>query len=310
MTLKHRYDFLVLFDVKDGNPNGDPDAGNLPRIDPDTDQGLVSDVCLKRKIRNCVQVLKEGTPGYELFIKDRSVLSVTTIETAALAGVQLTEVSEESTDDEANDADDADDAPKKKAKVRTKRKLLPADAVQKVQDAVCRRFFDVRTFGAVLTTVGAQVRGPVQVIFARSIDPISHQEHCITRVAVASASEAASKTSTMGSKSTVAYGLYKAHGFISPALAARTGFDDTDLDVLWSAIQNMFEHDRSAARGLMSVRRLLVFRHDSALGNAQAHRLFDQVRVTRRDPTRLPRSFDDYEVVVGDLPSGVTLLDM
>jgi CRISPR-associated protein Csd2 len=292
--IKNRYDFMLLFDVKDGNPNGDPDAGNLPRIDPETNHGLVSDVCLKRKVRNYVALARTGRPGYDIFVKEKAILN-RTIEGAYRAlGVDLA-------------------APPKNAVDGKKRRKADTGQGSEVDEArarMCRDFYDVRTFGAVMST-GAnagQVRGPVQLTFARSIDPIVSQEHSITRMAVATEEEAEKQggdNRTMGRKSTVPYGLYRGHGFMSPALARQTGFSEADLALLWEALRGMFEHDRSAARGHMSLRKLVVFRHASELGNAPACALFDLVHVSRRDAARPPRDFADYAVEIGAPPPGV-----
>lgn len=293
MTIKNRCDFVLLFDVQDGNPNGDPDAGNLPRVDPETGEGLVTDVCLKRKIRNYVLTKMNEAAGYDIFIKEKSVLNQAIEEGYRSAGVNL----DEPPKDEKNG---------KKRKTKGEAQGSEVDAGRM---AMCSRYFDVRTFGAVMST-GAnagQVRGPAQLTFARSIDPILSLEHSITRMAVATEAEAESQggdNRTMGRKATVPYGLYRAHGFISPALAERvegrrvqgTGFNDKDLALLWEALENMFEHDRSAARGLMSTRALVVFEHPSRLGDAHAHELFSRVTVAKKQVDRPARRFEDYEV--------------
>jgi CRISPR-associated protein Csd2 len=294
-----RYDFVLLFDVQDGNPNGDPDAGNLPRSDPETGQGLVTDVCLKRKIRNYVQLSKRGAEGYDIYVKEKAVLN--TLIAAAYADLKI----------------DLEAAPKNRTD-GAKRKTKGEGQGGEVESAgawMCRRYYDVRTFGAVLST-GAnagQVRGPVQLTFARSIDPIYAAEHAITRMAVATQAEAdrqGGDNRTMGRKNTVPYGLYKGHGFVSAALAHQTHFTQQDLALLWDAIRQMFEHDRSAARGLMSLRDLIVFEHESELGNAPAHKLFERVTVKRKDENKLPRDFSDYVVSVGELPAGVQRLTL
>lgn len=288
--LKNRYDVVLLFDVKDGNPNGDPDAGNLPRIDPETGQGLVTDVCLKRKIRNYVELTRKNADGDAIFIREKAILNRAIEEALEAAGVQL------------------EDGKKGK-----KKKSGEADAVDKGRAEMCRRYFDVRTFGAVMST-GAnagQVRGPVQLTFARSVDPIVALEHSITRMAVATEAEAEKQDGdnrTMGRKTTVPYGLYVGYLFVSPMLAAQTGFSEKDLEILWESLSNMFEQDRSAARGLMSLRKMVRFRHASELGNAPSHSLFDLVQVSRKDPARPARSFDDYAVTIGKPPAGVEVL--
>jgi CRISPR-associated protein Csd2 len=283
MSLTNRYDFVLLFDVKDGNPNGDPDAGNLPRMDAETGHGLVTDVSLKRKVRNYTQLAKGNVPGYDIFIKEKAVLNTL--------------------------IDQAHEQPAVMAKEKGKK----TDAAR---DYMCKRFFDVRTFGAVMSTGknAGQVRGPVQLTFARSIDPIIAQEHTITRMAVTTEAEAEKQEGdnrTMGRKHTVPYGLYMAHGFVSSFLAKQTGFSEDDLELLWQALAQMFEHDRSAARGEMSTRGLYVFKHESELGNASAHALFKRIQVKRKEEVDVPRSFDDYDVIIQDvdLPAGVTLLN-
>ena len=285
MTIQKRYDFVLLFDVQDGNPNGDPDAGNLPRTDPETGQGLVSDVCLKRKVRNYVAISRGAEPSYDIFVKEKAILN------------QLIEL--RGTDCEAT----ASESPGKKAKTKTK-KREGAD-VDRARSKMCELYYDVRTFGAVMSTGSnaGQVRGPVQVTFARSIDPIITLEHSITRMAVATEEEAADQggdNRTMGRKNTVPYALFRAHGFISPAMAAQTGFSEIDLRLFFEALEAMFEHDRSAARGLMSTRALVIFEHSSPLGDAPAHQLFEQVKVERTVP--VPRAFSDYAVSVGGRP--------
>ena len=278
--LTNRIDFVYLFDVVDGNPNGDPDAGNLPRVDAETGMGLVTDVCLKRKIRNYVQATKEGVPGYDIFIKEKAVLN--------------------SLIDKAHNTPEVKEAEDRKKTAAAR-------------DIMCRDYFDVRTFGAVMSTGknAGQVRGPVQLTFSRSIDPIMVSEHSITRMAVATEKEAEKQNGdnrTMGRKATVPYGLYKCEGFISANLANQTGFTAEDLDVLMDALRNMFDLDRSAARGLMTARALIMFRHDSLLGNAQAGELFERVKVRRREPAdSVARSFSDYVVEVDEsnMPAGV-----
>jgi CRISPR-associated protein Csd2 len=283
-AITNRYEFVLLFDVENGNPNGDPDAGNMPRIDPETGHGLVTDVCLKRKVRNHVALAKEGAEGFKIYIQEKAVLN--------------------RTNEEAYLAYD----------LKSEAKKLP----KKVEDALkvtgwmCTNFYDIRTFGAVMTTEVncGQVRGPVQLAFAKSVEPIVPQEVSITRMAVTNEKDL-EKERTMGRKHIVPYGLYVAHGFVSAPLANKTGFSETDLDLLWDALINMFEHDRSAARGLMSSRKLVVFKHESNLGNAPAHRLFDLVQVKRKDGSSGPaRSFGDYDFKVGQTPKGVELLEL
>lgn len=290
MSLTNRYDFVLLFDVKDGNPNGDPDAGNLPRMDAETGHGLVTDVSLKRKVRNFVGMAKGEQPPFEIYVKEKAILN--NQHKRAYVGIGREDVL-------------AGDDKKRKG----------GDAVDDARQWMCRNFFDVRTFGAVMSTGinCGQVRGPVQLTFARSIDPIIAQEHSITRMAVATEAEAEKQEGdnrTMGRKHTVPYGLYMAHGFVSSFLAKQTGFSDDDLELLWQALAQMFEHDRSAARGEMTTRGLYVFKHDSELGNAPAHALFERIRPKLKQEVSVPRSFEDYDVAVGEagLPSGVTLI--
>ena len=290
-AIHNRYDFVILFDVENGNPNGDPDAGNMPRIDPETGCGLVTDVCLKRKIRNYVETAKEDASGYRIYIKDQVPLQRSDAEALAYLGVQG-DLKAAKKDDPALDG--------------------------KIRDFMCRNFYDIRTFGAVMTTFvkGAlncgQVRGPVQLSFARSVDPILPQEVTITRVAITTEADAEKKGTEMGRKYIVPYGLYRAEGYVSANLARKTtGFSEEDLELLWQAILNMFENDHSAARGKMAVRELIVFRHDSELGNAPAYKLFDAVQVTRKEGVTVPRCYRDYTVTVADtLPAGVTCLRM
>ena len=286
-AIKNRYDFVILFDVESGNPNGDPDAGNMPRVDPETGYGLVTDVCLKRKIRNYVETAKEDTPGYRIYIRDQVPLQRNDAEALAYLGVDK-DLKAAKKDDPTLD--------------------------QKIRDFMCQNFYDIRTFGAVMTTFvkGAlncgQVRGPVQLSFARSIDPIMPQEITITRVAITTETDAEKKGTEMGRKYIVPYALYRAEGFVSANLARKvTGFSEDDLQLLWRAILNMFENDHSAARGMMAVRELIIFKHDSELGNSPAHKLFDAIHVARAEGVTIPRKYSDYNVWVDDnLPDGVT----
>jgi CRISPR-associated protein Csd2 len=289
MSLDKRYDFVLLFDVQDGNPNGDPDAGNLPRLDAESGHGLVTDVCLKRKVRNYIGIAKGEQPPYEIYVKEKAVLNKQ--HERAYVGIG------------AEDLLKSDD-----------KKRKGGDKVDEARAWMCKNFFDVRTFGAVMSTGinCGQVRGPVQLTFGRSVTPIVSLEHSITRMAVATEAEAEKQggdNRTMGRKFTVPYGLYLAHGFISAPLAAQTGFSDTDLDLFWDALVNMFEHDRSAARGMMATRGLYVFEHASTLGNAPAHALFERIDVKLKDGVTAPRSFADYRIAVDGaaLPTGVTL---
>ena len=288
-AIKNRYEFVLLFDVENGNPNGDPDAGNMPRVDPETGYGIVTDVCLKRKIRNYVETVKEGEPGYRIYIKDHVPLNTSDKEAYAYLGVE---------DGSVKDA---------------KKKDPNLDV--KIRDFMCQNFFDIRTFGAVMTTFTkdalncGQVRGPVQIGFARSVDPVMPQEVTITRIAITTEKDAEKKTTEMGRKYIVPYALYKVEGYISANLAQKTtGFSEADLNLLWDALMNMFELDHAAARGKMAARQLVVFKHDCALGNAPAHKLFDLVKVNRRTDVTVPRAFSDYEISVDEvaLPSGVS----
>ena len=285
--IKNRYDFVVLFDVENGNPNGDPDAGNMPRIDPETGHGLVTDVCLKRKIRNYVETVKEDAENFRIYVKDQVPLQRSDAE--ALSHYKVgSDLKAAKKDDPALDA--------------------------KLRDFMCQNFYDIRTFGAVMTTFVkgnlncGQVRGPVQLGFARSVDPIVPQEVTITRIAITTEADAEKKGTEMGRKYIVPYGLYRAEGYVSANLARKTtGFSQQDLDLLWQAILNMFENDHSAARGKMAVRELIVFRHDSELGNAPAYKLFDAVHVQRNEGVAAARCYQDYTVTVdNDLPAGVS----
>ena len=289
-AIKNRYEFVVLFDVENGNPNGDPDAGNMPRVDPETGFGIVTDVCLKRKIRNYVETVKEGESGYEIYIKEGVPLNRSDLRAFTYLGLE-------------------------EGKVKEAKKADP-DLDRKVRDFMCENFFDIRTFGAVMTTFTknalncGQVRGPVQLSFARSLDPVVPQELTITRTAITTEKDAENKKTEMGRKYVVPYGLYRAEGYISANLARKvTGFSQEDLELLWQAILNMFENDHAAARGKMAVRKLIIFKHDSELGNAPAHKLFDAVRVRRLDESRPARGFDDYAVTVSEeaVPAGVTV---
>lgn len=312
MSLNNRYDFALLFDVKDGNPNGDPDAGNLPRLDAETGHGLMTDVALKRKVRNFVALTQDqsesapqaGEKRHEIYVREKAILNVQ--HQRAYSALKLDAPADEA-------AAEAGETEAKKGK-KEKRKGSASD-VDLARKWMCQNFFDVRTFGAVMSTGinCGQVRGPVQLTFARSIDPIVALEHSITRMAVATEAEAEKQQGdnrTMGRKHTVPYGIYMAHGFVSSFLAKQTGFGEDDLELLWQALEHMFEHDRSAARGEMSTRGLYVFKHSSELGNAHAHDLFDRVRVRRKPDIDVARAFSDYEVSIDDatLPPGITLI--
>lgn len=290
-AIKNRYEFVILFDVENGNPNGDPDAGNMPRIDPETGYGLVTDVCLKRKIRNYVETVKEEEAGYGIYIREDVPLNRSDNMAYEYLGV---------TDKTIKDL---------------KKKDPEADV--KIRDFMCRNFYDIRTFGAVMTTFVkaslncGQVRGPVQLGFARSIDPIISQEVTITRVAITTEKDAENKSTEMGRKNIVPYALYRAEGYISANLARKvTGFSEEDLDLLWEAIINMFEHDHSAARGKMAVRELIVFKHSKELGDCPAYRLFDSVEVRRKEEVEYPRKYQDYVVTIHEeeIPDSVEMI--
>lgn len=299
-AIKKRYEFVILFDVENGNPNGDPDAGNMPRIDPESGLGLVTDVCLKRKIRNYVETVKEGEAGYQIYIREDVPLNRS--DRKACENLGITE-----TDD------------KKVTEGLKKLKKNDPDADLKIRDYMCQNFFDIRTFGAVMTTFVkaslncGQVRGPVQIGFARSIDPIVSQEVTITRVAITTEKDAEDKKTEMGRKSIVPYGLYRAEGYVSANLARKvTGFTEEDLDLLWEAIINMFEHDHSAARGKMAVRELIVFKHSKELGDCPAYKLFDSVRVEKKEGVLYPRKYQDYVVTIDEacIPDSVEMKRM
>ncbi len=290
-AIKNRYDFVILFDVENGNPNGDPDAGNMPRVDQETGHGLVTDVCLKRKIRNYVETAQEGKPGYRIYIKENVPLAQSDQEACDHLGIK--DIKKVKASDPAIDG--------------------------KIRDFMCSNFFDIRTFGAVMTTFvqGAlncgQVRGPVQLGFARSIDPILPQEITITRTAITTIKDSQKKAIAMGHKFIVPYALYKVEGYVSANLARKTtGFSEEDLALLWQAILRMFELDRSAARGNMATRELIVFRHESELGNAPSYKLFERIHVKKKAAEEPARSYQDYEVTVdeADLPEGVTCTRM
>jgi CRISPR-associated protein Csd2 len=315
MSLTKRYDFVLLFDVKDGNPNGDPDAGNLPRLDAETGRGLVTDVSLKRKVRNFVAIKHDQTqrdpePGekrFEIYVREKAILNLE--HQRAYSALKL-DAPEAATGLELEAPSE-----KKAGKDKVKKRKGSGDDVRRARGWMCQNFFDVRTFGAVMS-LGincGQVRGPVQLTFARSVDPIISQEHSITRMAVATEAEAEKQDGdnrTMGRKHTVPYGLYVAHGFVSAFLAKQTGFGQDDLNLLWEALEYMFEHDRSAARGQMATRGLYVFEHDAELGNAHAHDLFERIVPRLKAGVVVPRDFGDCAVSVNDaeLPAGVSLI--
>ena len=358
MAIENRYDFVLLFDVKDGNPNGDPDAGNLPRLDPETGRGLVTDVCLKRKIRNYVAAKHKYSRPYDIYVKEGSVLGHAHVQAFRELNIRIgeditepvpEELREELTEQALPDglelqSDEDENArlslsgslvkkdvqewikeveltePVKKLIRSALRKVKPRrpdrSETEKGREKMCQTFYDIRTFGAVLSLKSApncgQVRGPVQMTFARSVDLIAALEHSITRMAVATEAESERQgggNRTMGRKHTVPYGLYVGHGFVSSHLAAQTGFSDDDLALLWESLTSMFEHDRSAARGEMATRGLYVFKHDSQLGNAPAHALFAHIQPKRKADVSVPRDFSDYDVSIQEtgLPHGVTL---
>lgn len=284
-AIKNRYEFILLFDVENGNPNGDPDAGNMPRIDAETGYGLVTDVCLKRKIRNYVDLAKGGAEDYDIYVREGSVLN--TQHRKAYKHISKEPESKK--------------LPKEEKEAR------------EVTAFMCKHFFDIRTFGAVMTTEVncGQVRGPVQLTFARSIDPIVQQEITITRMAVTSEKDAEKKDREMGRKHIVPYALYRAEGFVSANLAEKTIFTTADLELLWEALANMFDHDRSAARGKMAARKLIIFEHDNVLGNAPAYKLFDLVQVQKVEQARPARTYNDYRVSVDEnnVPAGVKLIE-
>ncbi|HCM22909.1 MAG TPA: type I-C CRISPR-associated protein Cas7/Csd2 [Ruminococcaceae bacterium] len=283
MELNNRYEFIMLFDVENGNPNGDPDAGNMPRVDAETSIGIVTDVCFKRKIRNYVEAVQEGKAGYNILIKNDRALNTKYAE--AYENCEL----------------------------KTKQKRKDQSAVVKARDYICKNYFDVRTFGAVMSTGDDPcgiVRGPVQINFARSIDPVLPQEITITRQALTTEKDKAKSENTMGKKSFIPYGLYRAEGYVSAMLANKTGFSEEDLELLWESIENMFEIDHSAARGKMSMQKLYVFKHDSVLGNAPSHLLFDKITVARKDNVEVARKFSDYIITVdSNMPEGVELIE-
>ena len=299
-AIKNRYEFVVLFDVENGNPNGDPDSGNMPRIDPESGLGLVTDVCLKRKIRNYVETVKEDAKGYKIYIKEDVPLNRSDREACESLGITETEE-------------------KKVTEALKKLKKTDKDVDIKLRDYMCDNFYDIRTFGAVMTTFVkaslncGQVRGPVQLGFARSIDPIISQEVTITRVAITTEKDSENKSTEMGRKNIVPYGLYRVEGYISANLARKvTGFSDEDLELLWEAIINMFENDHSAARGKMAVRELIVFKHSKELGDCPAYKLFDAVEVKKKEEVEYPRKYQDYTIQIHEemVPDSVEIKRM
>jgi CRISPR-associated protein Csd2 len=288
--INNRYDFVLFFDVQDGNPNGDPDAGNLPRVDAETGHGIVTDVCLKRKVRNYVALSKEYQPPFDIYVKEKAILVAENEKAYQALGVDLSA-----------------DTQKRKG----------GDKVEEARAWMCQNFYDVRTFGAVMSIKVncGQVRGPVQLTFARSCDPVVALEHSITRMAVATREESEKQggdNRTMGRKSTIPYGLYMAHGFVSASLAKQTGFSQEDLDLFWEALKNMFEHDRSAARGLMATRGLITFKHEAKMGNAPAYELFDRIKVKKIDKNVPARKFSDYQIEIDheNMPAGIEIQQM
>ncbi len=298
--IKNRYDFMLAFDVKDGNPNGDPDAGNLPRMDAETGQGLVTDVCLKRKVRNYIQLIKSCESGYDIFVKEKAILNQSIEKAYSALEIDLSKPPADVSD----------------GKTRKTGGQGQGSEVQRARDKMCVNFFDIRAFGAVMST-GAnagQVRGPIQLTFGRSVDPVVTMEHSITRMAVATEAEAEKQSGdnrTMGRKNTIPYGVYVAYGFVSPALAMQTGFSNEDLEFFWKALSDMFEHDHSAARGMMATQKLIVFKHDSSLGNAHAHKLFERVKIELKDKSKPPRDFSDYAFTINkeNLPPGTEVIE-
>lgn len=293
--INNRYDFVLFFDVKDGNPNGDPDAGNLPRVDPETGHGLVTDVCLKRKVRNYVQLAKGGEPKYDVFVKEKAILNKQIREGYEAIGINL-----------AESPADKKDGDKRKSKGEAQ-----GSEIEKGRAYMCKNYYDIRTFGAVMST-GAnagQVRGPIQLTFSRSVDQVVPLEHSLTVCAARMEEKTIEEQiGIQGRKFTIPYGLYRCHGFISAPFATQTGFNEDDLILFWKALLDMFEHDRSAARGQMATRKLIVFKHDSSMGSTHAHKLFDMVKAeAKANPVR---EFGNYEITVpsqADMPQGVTL---
>lgn len=283
MSLLNRYEFVMLFDVENGNPNGDPDAGNMPRVDAETSTGIVTDVCLKRKIRNYVEAARAGKPYYNILIKNDRALNTKFTEAYEACGL------------------------------KTKQKGKDPSAVETARNYICQNYFDVRTFGAVMSTGDDPcgiVRGPVQINFARSVDPVLPQEITITRQALTTESDQAEKENTMGKKSFIPYGLYRAEGYVSALLADKTGFSEKDLELLWESITNMFDVDHSAARGKLCMRKLYIFKHDSPLGSAPSYVLFDKIAVKKKPVAEVPRQFGDYDITVDrTMPEGVTFLE-
>jgi CRISPR-associated protein Csd2 len=316
-ALKNRYDFVYVFDVKDGNPNGDPDAGNLPRVDAETGQGIVTDVCLKRKVRNYIELVKEAKSPYDIYIKEKAVLNLLNKEGRDSVSTEIQKEIETLEEGKKQSKDNKEKVKELDGKIKEVKS--EQYKISKAREWMCKHYFDVRSFGAVMTTGEncGQVRGAIQFTFGRSVGQIVQLEHSITRMAVTTEREAEAQDGdnrTMGRKSTVPYGLYVAYGFISAPLAKQTGFNEKDLELFWKALINMFENDRSAARGLMSARKLYVFKHSDELGNAPAIKLFDLVKpaIKKKDNIDVARDFSDYnlpkkEEIEENLPKGITL---
>lgn len=280
--LNNRYEFIMIFDVENGNPNGDPDAGNMPRVDAETGYGIVTDVCLKRKVRNYINDVYEGKAGKNILVKTDKALNTKFTEAYQACGL------------------------------KTKEKGKNASSVAIARDYICANYYDVRTFGAVMSTGDDPcgiVRGPVQINFARSVDPVLPQEITITRQAVTKESDMAAKETEMGKKTFIPYGLYRAEGYVSALLARKTNFSEEDLELLWESIANMFELDHSAARGKLCMRKLIVFKHETMLGNAPSHVLFDKVVIEKKEDVEVPRKFADYTIIIDDMPEGVELIE-
>lgn len=280
--LNNRYEFIMIFDVENGNPNGDPDAGNMPRVDAETGYGIVTDVCLKRKVRNYINDVYEGEAGKNILVKTDKALNTKFTEAYQACGL------------------------------KTKEKGKNASSVAIARDYICANYYDVRTFGAVMSTGDDPcgiVRGPVQINFARSVDPVLPQEITITRQAVTKESDMAAKETEMGKKTFIPYGLYRAEGYVSALLARKTNFSEEDLELLWESIANMFELDHSAARGKLCMRKLIVFKHETMLGNAPSHVLFDKVVIEKKEDVEVPRKFADYTIIIDDMPEGVELIE-
>ena len=291
--LDNRYEFIMLFDVENGNPNGDPDAGNMPRVDAETGHGMVTDVCLKRKIRNYIDSVYEGQPSYNILIKTDKSLNRKFTEAYEACGLKVNPIDSEP---KGNKKDSKKD-----------------DDLNQAQRYLLSNYYDVRTFGAVMNTGGNKagiVRGPVQINFAKSLDPVLPQEITITRQAITKESDIEKKETEMGKKTFIPYGLYRAEGYVSALLAHKTNFTEEDLEILWNAIVNMFEIDHSAARGKLCMRKLIIFKHATVLGNAPSHVLFDKVLVTKKDEVEVPRRFSDYTVTIEEMPEGVEMIEM